>query len=198
MKLSIATFALLSTITVTASAEGYYWGAAIGQSYSNLCPLDGGPYSCANTGDAFGVSGGYSFTPNISVEVDYQILGTIAAYQYANSGSDGAATSNTRVTALEAAAIGNLLEVTKGLVVIGKLGIADIMINQPWSSSSNPSIAGTNTATNVNIIYGLGIQYDFAKSVAGRVLWENLGSVGNADTGESRMSMISGGLVFKY
>jgi hypothetical protein len=191
MKLSIVAISLLSALSATASAEGYYWGAAIGQSYSNLCPLNGGPYSCANTGDAFGVSGGYNFTPNVSIEVAYQILGTIAAYQSANSGSDGAATSNTKVTALEAAAIGNLVEVSKNLVVIGKLGIADIMLNQPSS-------AGTNTATNVNIIYGLGIQYDFAKSVAGRVLWENLGSVGNAATGESRMSMISGGLVFKY
>jgi opacity protein-like surface antigen len=191
MKLSIVAIALLSALSATASAEGYYWGAAIGQSYSNLCPsTDKTLYSCANTGDAFGVSGGYNFTPNISIEVDYQILGTIAAYQSANSGSDGAASSNTKVNALEAAAIGNM-EITKNLSLIGKLGIADIMLNQP-------SAAGTNTATNVNIIYGLGIQYDFSKSVAGRALWENLGSVGDASTGESRMSMISGGLVFKY
>ena len=116
MKLSIVAISLLSALSATASAEGYYWGAAIGQSYSNLCPLNGGPYSCANTGDAFGVSGGYNFTPNVSIEVAYQILGTIAAYQSANSGSDGAATSNTKVTALEAAAIGNLVEVSKNLL----------------------------------------------------------------------------------
>jgi len=188
MKLSIVTIALLSTLSATASAEGFFWGAAVGQSYSNLCPPNGGPYSCTTTGDAFVVSAGYSFTPNFSIEADYQILGTIAAYDSSNTG--GAATSSTKANAVVVAATENL-EITKNLSFLGKLGIAGISIDQPTLSS-------TNTASNTNFVYGLGLQYDFTKGVAGRALWENLGSVGDASTSQSRMSLLSMGLIFKY
>jgi hypothetical protein len=191
MKLSIVIIGLLSALTATASAEGYYFVAAVGQTYSNLCPSTNKlQYGCSNTGDAGEFAAGYTINPKLGVEVSYKILGTYAAYDNSSSGTDGAATSNTKAGAFAATAVGNY-EIYKNLSLIGKLGIADIMINQP---SQN----GTHTATNTNIFYGLGIQYDFTKSVAGRAIWENLGSVGNADTGESRMSMLSAGLVFKY
>lgn len=191
MKLSILSIALLSALSATAYAEGYYFVATVGQTYSNLCPSTNKlQYGCSNSGDAGEFAGGYTINQNFGVEISYKILGTIAAYDNSTSGTDGAATSYTKAGALAATAIGNY-EIYKNLSLIGKLGIADIMINQP-------SQAGTHTATNTNIFYGLGLQYDFTKSVAGRAVWENLGSVGNADTGESRMSMFSAGLVFKY
>jgi hypothetical protein len=191
MKLSIVTIALLSAFSTTASAEGYYFVAAVGQTYSNLCPsANKSQYGCSNTGDAGEFAGGYTINPSLGVEISYKILGTIAAYDGNSNGSDGAATSYTKAGAFAATAVGNY-EIYKNLSLIGKLGLADIMITQP-------SQAGTHTATNTNVFYGLGIQYDFTKSVAGRAIWENLGSVGNADTGESRMSMLSAGLVFKF
>ncbi len=191
MKVSILTIVLLSSLSSVASAEGYYFVATVGQSYSNLCPSTNKlQYGCSNSGDAGEFSGGYSINPNLGVEISYKILGTYAAYDQNSSGTDGAATAYTKAGAFAATAVGNY-ELYKNLSLIGKLGIADIMITQP-------SQAGNHTATNTNIFYGLGVQYDFTKSVAGRAVWENLGTVGNGDTGESRMSMLSGGLVFKY
>jgi|GEM_PF-5781578 opacity protein-like surface antigen len=191
MKLSIVTITLLAALSSTASAEGFYFLATVGQTYSNLCPsTDKLVYGCSNTGDAGEFAGGYTINPNLGVELSYKILGTYAAYDNNSNGSDGAATSYTKAGAFAATAVENY-EIYKNLFLIGKLGIADIMINQP-------SHAGTHTATNTNIFYGLGLQYDFTKSVAGRAVWENLGTVGNGDTGESRMSMLTAGLVFKY
>jgi hypothetical protein len=191
MKLSILTIALLSTLSATASAEGFFIGASVGQSYSNLCPSTNKlQYGCSNTGDAFGVTGGYNLTPTTAVEIGYQILGTIAAYDGLSSGSDGAATSYTKATEF-VAAVTKTYEVVNHVSLLGKLGVADISLNQPTP-------AGTNTASNTNVIYGLGMQFDFSKSFAGRALWENLGSVGNASTSESRMSMISAGLFYKF
>jgi opacity protein-like surface antigen len=191
MKLSIATISLLSALSATASAEGYYFAATVGQTYSNLCPSTNKlQYGCANSGDAGEITGGYTINPNLGAEISYKILGTYAAYDGNSSGTDGAATSYTKAGGFAVTAVGNY-EIYKNISLIGKFGIADIMITQP-------SLAGTHTATNTNIFYGLGLQYDFTKSVAGRAVWENLGSVGNADTGETRMSMLTGGLVFKF
>lgn len=191
MKLSIVSIALLSALSATASAEGYYFLATVGQTYSNLCPSTNKlQYGCSNTGDAGEFAAGYTINPNLGVEISYKILGTYAAYDQNSNGSDGAATSYTKAGAFAATAVWNY-EIYKNLSLLGKLGLADIMITQP-------SQAGTHTATNTNIFYGLGIQYAFTKSVAGRAVWENLGTVGNGDTGESRMSMLSAGLVFKY
>ena len=191
MKLSILLITLLSALSTTALAEGYYFVASVGQTYSNLCPsTDKLAYGCSNTGDAGEFAAGYTVNPNLGIEISYKILGTIAAYDQVSNGSDGAATSYTKVGAFATTAVGHY-EIYKNLSLIGKLGLADLMITQP-------SHVATNTATNTNIFYGLGIQYDFTKSVAGRAVWENLGTVGNGDTGESRMSMLTAGLVFKY
>jgi opacity protein-like surface antigen len=192
MKFSIVTITLIFALSATASAESnYYFAVTVGQTYSNLCPSTNKlQYGCVNSGDAGEFAGGYTINPNLGVELSYKILGTYAAYDGNSSGTDGAATSYTKAGGFAATAVGNY-ELYKNLSLIGKLGLADIMITQP-------SQAGTHTATNTNIFYGLGMQYAFTKSVAGRVVWENLGTVGNGDTGESRMSMISGGLVFKY
>jgi len=191
MKFSIATIALFLALSSSASAEGFYLGGIVGQSYSNLCPsTDITKYSCARTGDSFGIAGGYNFTQNFGVEVDYDILGSYAAYQQASSASDGAAASFTKVNALIVAATGNY-EVIKNISLIGKLGVAGFSISQPTSST-------TNTASNTNIVYGLGLQFDFSKSVAARAIWENFGSIGDATTSTSPMSLISFALIYKY
>jgi len=192
MKSSFVTIALLSALSATASAEGFYWGGAVGQSYSNLCPsTDLTKYSCARTGDSFSVAGGYNFTPYFGVEANYDVLGSYAAYDGGSSGSDGAATSYTKINAIVVAATATSPEIIKNTFIIGRLGVAGLSLTQPTATA-------TNTASNTNIEYGLGLQYNFAKSVAGRALWENFGSVGNASTSTSPMSLITLGLIFIY
>jgi len=60
------------------------------------------------------------------------------------------------------------------------------------ASNANASIDQPNWS------YGLGVQYDLAKNVTLRFVWERYIKVGDVNTGEFNIDLYSGGLLFRF
>lgn len=148
---SLAIFAatLAAASVGTASAQGIYMGADLGHpDYGNSVNGIGG-----NAGNNGGIGarlyGGYSLTPNFSLEGSLFRLG---------HSREGDASVNTSGIALDA--VGNYSFAPRWSL-IGRLGVADAH----FSTS-----AGNDTSAGLKI--GAGIQYDLTKQVALRLQYE--------------------------
>jgi opacity protein-like surface antigen len=72
--------------------------------------------------------------------------------------------------------------------LLGKVGVARIKHQVNGASS-----------TKTNLAYGIGSQYDFNKGIAFRVQYEQLGTIGDANTtGEAKASLLSVGALYRF
>jgi hypothetical protein len=110
---------------------------------------------------AFKLIGGYQFHRNIAAEAGYGLL-------FDKGG--------TEVTALELVAVG-LFPVMDKLSVIGKLGFAQVDIE--------------NGSDDIELTYGIGLQYDFLRNLGARVQWQRYDSDPEAD-------LLSVGIVYRF
>jgi outer membrane immunogenic protein len=110
---------------------------------------------------AFKFIGGYQFHRNIAAEAGYGLL-------FDKGG--------TEVTALELVAVG-LFPVMDKLSVIGKLGFAQVDIE--------------NGSDDIELTYGIGLQYDFLRNLGARVQWQRYDSDPEAD-------LLSVGIVYRF
>lgn len=190
---NILAMAIFSTLASTAMAEGFYGAVDIGRANAqDMCSAAnfGGNSSCSTTATAFRIGGGYSFTRNLGVELSYADLGNV------NPVYSPGYVQSTKATTLQAAITGSL-PVGSGFSLIGKLGFAQTRFKQAWTT-------GAASATDTNVAYGIGAQYDFSERVGLRVQYEDFGKVGSlpitatSGTGRSRVGLLSAGLVYKF
>ena len=215
---AIAAAAGVSLASATNAVAGD-WYAGVGVSASKIAynAQDYQKLGVANTQDdrssRFGLIGGYQFTPNWALEGGYADIGKFR-YKYSSS-TVGDARDATDASALNLAAVG-LLPVFNAFSLVGKLGVARVQYNDSYTydNSTAAGIAqyaplGTAmTVRNANrtrtgFYYGLGLQYDFSKSVGLRGLYEDYGSQGSESptglgTGRGKLSQYSAYLVFKF
>lgn len=189
MKKKILFMALLSTLTSTAMAEGFYGALDIGQSSNkDACAGVGAGATCNESGTAFRLGGGYQFTPNWGIEANYGILASSKA-------SAGSFSGEIKPRSIQIAATGTF-PIANAFSVIGKIGIASNV-----TEFSATTLATQNTTT-TKLAYGIGAQYDISKTLGVRAQYESLGEVNDPPSTTNpatyKISMISAGLVLKF
>jgi opacity protein-like surface antigen len=112
----------------------------------------------------------------------------------------GVLTAQIRVIGLYFEAVG-MLPVGERFAFFGKVGWLGSETRTTLSTSGTVTPAGpvTNSSSDqANLSYGVGLQYEFAKNVTARVVWERYINVGDEHTGEFNIDLFSGGLLFRF
>ncbi|BBI98522.1 hypothetical protein FGKAn22_02150 [Ferrigenium kumadai] len=193
----IAAALLLSTAVAApafAADSAFYAAFDIGQSNAkDACNGIPAGVSCKKTDTAVRLAGGYQFTPIWGAEISYADLGKARA-----SGLIlGIPVSvDSKSNSVQLAATGTF-PISGGFSILGKLGIARTEVKT--SGSVLGIVVASAKATSTKAAYGIGAQYDFTKNVSVRAQYEDLGTVGDANTtGASKLTLVSAGLVFKF
>ena len=201
MKNKILSIALLSALSSTAMAGGFYGAIDLGQT-TGKGPCSDVPAgdSCTDSDTAFRFGGGYQFTPNVGVEANYGILGsgkasgseTVGGVTYTDS-------IEAKFTTLQIAAIGTF-PVANSFSLLGNLGIARTTQDLNWAyTAGSLSESGSDSKTDTNLAYGIGAQFDISKTIGVRAMYENLGESGDdVNTYKVKLSLLSAGVVFKF
>ena len=188
-----------------ALADNFYGALDIGattamEACKNLAPQIG---ECDGTVKSLRVGGGYQFTPEWGIELSYaksdqqsagMILGTSVFWQVSGLQLSAIRTFPLVVPSafrdwLISANVWDADSIGK-FSVLAKLGIARTELK--LSEGVSASAISNNTA------YGIGIQYDYNKIYSARIQYEYLGLVGDINTGTSRVTLTSAGLVYKF
>ncbi len=181
----IAYAMLVSVVSMApVMAESFYTALDVGQSKEkDACTgLPAGTTGCKNTASMFRLAGGYQFSPMWGAEVSY------GDYGRASCGIQTAC--EWKVSGVQLAGTGTF-PIASSFSLLGKIGVArtDLKIYG----------GGGGAATSTKIAYGIGAQYDFVRNISARVQYEDLGNVGDSNTGgSSKVSLLSAGIVYKF
>lgn len=168
-----------------AMADSFYGALDVGQSaVKDACAgLPAGVNGCNDTATLYRVSGGYQFTPKWGAEVSY------ADYGKASAGMLLGSTVDWQVSGFQLSGTGTF-PVRDAFSLLAKLGVArtDLKLSGGVSAS----------ATSTKLAFGIGAQYDFTKNISGRVQYEDFGLVGDNNTGTSKVTLLSAGVVYRF
>ncbi len=170
----IAIALLLSIVAVPAFAGGYF-GARVGQARTNLdnVVLD------KNSPTAWGVLGGYAFSPMLAIEAEYLNLGEV-------TGVVGGLESR----GYSLSGVGSF-PFNDQFSLFGKLGYAMI------STKANTVVPSPDADSNA-VTYGLGGQFNFTPSVGLRLGWDRYNINDNSASRKGNVSLVSVGGIFKF
>lgn len=208
MKKTIATvtavgaFALY-VFTAPASAGEFYFGASVGQSkidVGNCDDLDDGSLVSCSIDDSdigYKLYGGYHFNPHIAVEGGYVDLGEVKAT--ANSDGSGPVWL---AGALEAKgeAKGFLLQGVFGGNVHEKVALfasAGLLFASTDVEVSNGGFAASESASDPETKFGVGAKIGINDRFSLRGEWERFMDVGDDNTGEGDVDLLSAGIEYK-
>ena len=208
---SIAVSALAVPLAVAADqAAGWYVGGSIGQSRVNyssstlVSDLAAGGITGTGTVSTNDTAGklfvGYQFNPNLALEGGYFNMGTFlkanGTFTKPAPGGTFAATAKGQGGNFD---VVGMLPFGQGFAGIGRLGVAYF----ETKAEATASVAGfsgySNATSNKTVVdAGLGLQYEFTKSVAGRLEWQRYFKVGNSNTGSGDVDFYSLGITVKF
>ena len=164
--------AILSAAAVAAMSAAHaqpYVGGSVGQTRHDAPGIG----DRSDTGGK--IYGGYSFTPNIAVEVGHAELG-LSRF--------GDAGPTLRGNGQFVDAVGKF-PITQGFSALGRVGVF----------SGKATVAG-NSQRDTSAKYGLGVQYDFSKQLGLRGEWERYRL--KPVTGKADADMYSVGLNYQF
>ncbi len=191
---NLLTAALLALVAVSTPAlsqdAGWYAGLGVGQSTAkSACDGVVGPgISCNDKDTAFKILGGYQVNPNFGVEFAYTDLGAAKA-SFAGFGSATIAAKG-----FEFLGVGTM-PINQQWSVYGKLGLFR------WDVDFNDGtgLVGSASATGIDLTYGFGAKYNFAKNAALRVEYQQYTDVGDFNTtGKSDVSVMGVGVIVSF
>lgn len=192
-KARLAALAAALALSTPASAGFFdftlapFIGAAIGQSNSDItCPT---ATSCDDSDTAWKIFGGLEVNEYISMEVGYADMGKVK-YTSTTTGTNG----TREVDGMTLRLIGSYaINPSVSLFATGGMNILHADMKTTPGASEDTDVAWSA---------GLGMQYNFTKSMGLRVEWERYFEVGsssfNGGTGEADVDLISAGVVFKF
>ena len=125
------------------------------------------------------IGGGYRFTPNVGVQVNYGQSG-------ASSSVGGA---SYKVSALQVAAVGTYA-INPMFDVFAKLGVS--------ANKMNASGFTCTSCSKTDLLYGIGGQYNINQQWGVRLQYEGLGKVTNSGTNDMSASTLSLGAVYAF
>lgn len=194
--LLVAVTAFFLAVPAFAQDSGFYAGGGIGQAkFKDACGSAPGitVLSCDDKDTAWRILAGYQFNRNFAVEGGYTDLGEV-------SGS------------------GLVLGLPFDVGVSAKgwelLGVASVPFNNElsayakagifrWKVKGTAAISGLGTGSvsdnGTDFTFGVGLRYDFTKSVGARLEWQRYNDVGDdSTTGKADINLWSLGIVVKF
>jgi OOP family OmpA-OmpF porin len=188
--------ALFCAITAFAQDSGFYIGAGVGQAKAkDACAPEAGVVytSCDDKDTAWKILAGYDFNRNFAIEGGWTDLGKVSA-----SG-----------TVLGIPASADVSSKGWELVGVGSIPFNDKFSAYAkggiyrWRVKGNAVAVGFGTAsvneTGTDLTYGIGLRYNFTKSVGARLEWQRFNDVGDSNTtGKSDVDLLSVGVVIKF
>lgn len=178
---------LLIVMTLGASApafadETFYGAVDIGQTRAaDVCNLGGS--GCTSTSAVFRVSAGYQFVSMLGAEASYAYYG-----KQGLGTRGGAAMGDWKASGFELAGVG-AFPIVGAFSLTAKVGIAPTTFE----------VTGPGRSTTVtNLAWGVGARYDFNRDVGVRAQYESLGTVGDATTGKTKLTLITAGIVARF
>jgi OOP family OmpA-OmpF porin len=192
IKKNLATAIVLACVSCSAMAIDvgqYYVAGDVGQAKAkDGCTGLPAGFSCNTTATAIRLGGGYQITNTLSAEVNYADLGT---YNINGTLAGIPLTSPTTIKSLQGAVVASF-PITDEIALTGKLGFASTKVN---ASASIPGAAVSISATTTTPVLGVGMLYSVNKSLALRAQYEDFGTVGDVNTGKSKLTLLSVGAV---
>jgi OmpA-OmpF porin, OOP family len=188
----------ISPPAAMAENSNLYGAIDLGQSTSeDSCKNLPAGYSCTKTATAYRISGGYQFTPTLGIEVGYGDYGTTKLSAIAIPGLTWNAEA--KMSGLTLAATGSF-PISESFSLLGKLGIARTSVKSSGSGAylGTPLTPLSSSFSSTTATYGLGAQYSLTKSLAIRAQYDDLGVVGDATNGKSRITLLTAGVVVKF
>lgn len=181
----IAVALIFGAAVSPAKADHFYGALDVGQStVKDACAgLPAGVNGCNDTATLYRVSGGYQFTPKWGAELSY------ADYGKASAGMILGTTVDWQASGFQLSGTGTF-HAGESFSWIAKLGGARTELKLTGGFSAS--------ATSTKLAVGIGAQYDFTRNVSARIQYEDLGVVGDSNTGTSRVTLLSAGVVYKF
>jgi OmpA-OmpF porin, OOP family len=199
-RLKIEGFLLLAAgfcaapLALAGQDSGGYFGATVGQSSdSDYCSDPGSLVvaSCDTKDTAYKVFGGYRFTRNVGAELSYVDLGKF----HATGTSAGLPFDvKTGVTGVTLQAVG-IAPYGNEFSFMGRVG------GIYWDMKTSASLAGMSGSTGdhgFDLALGVGAQYKFTLNAGVRLDFDYYPNLGNNNTGEDNISVISIGLSYSF
>jgi OOP family OmpA-OmpF porin len=188
---------ILLVMSSAASASGTgYLGIGWGQSSIDIKADNFGPGFSASVSDSdtsFKFFGAYMLSGNLAMEAGYNDFGSFGANY--TDGTD-AVSEKTDAGALHFALVGSVPVGQASL--FAKLGLARWHVD--YSMASNIAIYnGSASASAIDPMYGLGVQYELADALMLRAEFERFKSVGHSYmTGKTDIDLISISAAFMF
>ena len=207
--LSLVGCAVLISTSAMADDSGWYVGGNVGKSMTKIddaqttSSLLGAGFTTVSIVDknrdtGYKLFGGYQFNKNFSLEGGYFNLGKFGFVSTTAMPSAGTLSGNIRLQGLNLDAVG-ILPITEKFSVFGRLGIN---YAEAQDSFSKTGLAPVPTNLNpskreVNPKAGIGVQYDFTKSLGMRVEAERY-RINDAIGNRGDINLVSLGLVYNF
>lgn len=164
--------------------NGFYVGAAVGQTTVDFCGVNTVGLSCDDEDTSWKILGGYQIDRNFSAELGYSSLGELTA-----SGPGGSL--KVEASAWELVGIG-AYPLSNQLSVYGKVGL----YRAEAELTSTIGLSADETAT--DLTYGFGVRYDFTPAIGVRGEWQRYADVGGGNIGDGDVDVLSVGVLFKF
>lgn len=177
---------LVVAVPVQAADGGFYVGASVGQTNLDINGSDIGLTNATidDSDTGYKVFLGYDFNKNWGIELGYADLGK---YDFRGTVSNVNVTGNADVTAYYLAAIGTY-PINNDFAVFGKLGV---QVQDTSASASSGTVRASASGNETNVLYGLGLKYNFTKQFSVRGEWERFES-------DSAIDLFSIGVAYKF
>lgn len=176
-----AAVAMLCVIVLQpAMAAGVYGTFDVGQTNASDTCNGGLTGACNDTSTALRIGGGYQFVPMWGAEASYGTYGKAGRSSIAGDWE----TSGWQVSGI------GTFPVWREISVTGKIGLA---------RTDYKLTAAPRSSTTTSLVFGIGAQYQLGKKISFRAQYEDMGTVGDANTtGTTKLTLISAGVVFRF
>jgi len=204
--------ASLIAVDVRAQSQGGYVGGGLGGSDASFNSSDfslGLPQvaeSQTKTDTGMKLFAGIRFDRNWAAEVGYTNLGKFK-YNYNGAGA-GTAGFDYKVSGFTLSGVGTL-PLSNDLSLFGRVGLFGSTAKISLATATGAvgtaladagfTVGSGASTSKTNLYFGIGGQYDFTRSIAARVEYEDYGEVGDSsDTGRVSVSLISASVLIRF
>lgn len=192
----LAAVLTLSAMSSGALAQDRGWLAGVSYGASNADQAcDGIPVSCDKRDTGWKVFGGYQFNPNLAVELAYVGLGKVTA-----NGVIGGVPVNAEAEGegWEVSVVGKF-PFSQTFSILGRIGAFHWEVDAT-ATAGVPALARvTANANGTDLTYGLGLEYNFSRTISGRLEWQRFNSVGDTSTtGGSDVDLFTVGVAVRF
>jgi opacity protein-like surface antigen len=180
---------VLATTGSTAIAGDFYGALDAGQTTAHgICSvLPGNMSGCTDTASIMRIAGGYQITPRFGSEISYGSYGT------AKLATGFSTSADWKMSGLQLS--GTITNpIAAGFSSIFKIGLASTELKLSGSALN----AGNYKTTKTQFTWGLGVKYDFSQKIAVRAQYDELGNVGDNNTGTYKTTLLSVGVVYMF